>query len=96
MVPVRIQNQVDREYKDVQDAEWDIKNDEAEEKVKIILAKEFPDYFKKQFMDRYEEGTEMYKKAYDLLESVKGNTTKGEPREIQMSDELYASRVLTG
>jgi hypothetical protein len=69
MIPVRRQNGVDRDYKATQDDLWEEKNEDATEKVKVILAKEFPAYFKEKFLDPYEEGSEIYEENKRILES---------------------------
>ena len=71
MLPVRIQNSVDRNYKTTQDDLWEHKNDEADDNVKIILAKEFPEYFKKKFLDPFEEGSDLYEENKRILEEDK-------------------------
>ena len=76
MLPRRIQNAVDREHRHIQDAEWDIKNDEADEKVKIILATEFPDFFKRKFLDPYEEGSDLYDENQAFLQSIQQQNRK--------------------
>ena len=55
MLPVRIQNGVDREYRKTQDSLWDQKNEEANDKVKTILAKEFPEYYDKRYPEQKRE-----------------------------------------
>jgi hypothetical protein len=59
-IPHRIQIGVDRNYTTTQDAEWQVKNDQVDEKVKIFLAKEFPTFYKKKYLDAYEEGSELH------------------------------------
>lgn len=70
MIPVRIQNRVNREYTAVQEAEWELKKDDADEKVKIIMAKEFPEFYKKKYLDPYEEGSEIYDENKLLFEEL--------------------------
>ena len=81
MIPVRIQNGVDKEYEITQDAKWDVKQDEVENKVKIILATEFPAFFKKKYLDSFEEGSELYIENTNLLKAVQKG--KGKVREIR-------------
>lgn len=70
MLPIRIQNGVDREYKATHDDLWETKNEEADEKLKVILAKEFPEYYKKKFLDPFEEGSELYTQNKQILENI--------------------------
>lgn len=68
-IPHRIQQRVDREYNEIQDAKWEVKHEQAEEKVKEIMAKEFPDYFQKKYLDPYEPGSELHDQHKQLLQS---------------------------
>ena len=78
MIPVRIQNGVNREYTIAQDAKWEVKQDEADDKVKIIIAKEFPEFYKKKYLNPFEEGSELQTENNDFL----NNLQKGKLREI--------------
>ena len=89
MIPVRIQNRVDREYSVSQDAKWEVKQDQADEKVKIIIAKEFPEFYKKKYLDPFEEGSELYTENNNLL----NNLQKGKVREIKMGNGLETRSV---
>jgi len=60
---------VNREYEHIQEAQLDMKMDQADEKVKEITAKEFPDFFKKKYLDPYEPGSELHNEHKQLLES---------------------------
>jgi hypothetical protein len=66
-IPLRIQLGVDRNYTAIQDAEWQVKNDEADEKVKTFLTEEFPTFYKKKYLDPYEEGSELHKENMAML-----------------------------
>ena len=68
-IPRHIQNKVDRAYKDTQDAKWEVKIEQADEKVKWIVAKEFPDFFRKKYLDPYEPGSELHNEHTQLLQS---------------------------
>ncbi len=84
MIPVRIQNGVNREYTIAQDAKWQVKQVEADEKVKIIIAKEFPEFYKKKYLDPFEEGSELHNENNNLL----NNLQKGKVREIKVGNGL--------
>ena len=68
MIPYRIQRHVNKEYTTTQDAEFEIKSDEADNKVKIVIAKEFPEFYKKKYLDPYEEGSELYAENKDIID----------------------------
>jgi len=68
-IPHRIQQRVNREYEKTQEEKWEVKNDEADETVKGIMAKEFPDFFKKKYLDPYEPGSELHTEHKQLLHS---------------------------
>jgi hypothetical protein len=84
MIPYRIQNRVNREYTIKQDAEFEIKTSEAEDKVKIVIAKEFPDFYKKKYLDPYEEGSELHNENTQLFEKVQRKTAKIPRREFKI------------
>ena len=84
MLPVRIQNGVDRRYRAEQEALWEDKSDEADDRVKVILAKEFSEYFKKKFLDSFEEGSDLYEENKRILNAAERITV---PREINIIDE---------
>ena len=69
-IPLRIQIGVDRNYTAIQDAEWQVKNDQADEKVKAFLAKEFPTFYKKKHLDPYEEGSELREENMSIMNRV--------------------------
>ena len=89
MIPIRIQNGVDREYTITEDAKWEVKQDEADEKVKIIIAKEFPEFYKKKYLDAFDEGSELYAENNNLL----SNLQKGKVREIKVGKGLETRAV---
>lgn len=89
MIPIRIQNGVDREYTITEDAKWEVKQDEADEKVKIIIAKEFPEFYKKKYLDPFDEGSELYAENNNLL----SNPQKGKVREIKVGKGLETRAV---
>jgi hypothetical protein len=72
MIPLRIQNAVDREHEIKHDAEWEIKNQKAEDKAKAIIAKEFPQFFKKKYLDSCKEGSPLYNENKAFLEAHRG------------------------
>ena len=59
-IPHRIQIGVDHRYTAVQNAKWEVKNEEADHKVKTIMAKEFPEFYAKKHLDPYEQGSELH------------------------------------
>jgi hypothetical protein len=69
-LPGRIQRHVDREYRDIQDREWEVKNEQADEKVKDLFAREFPRVYKKMYLDPYEEGSELFEENLRRIEKV--------------------------
>jgi hypothetical protein len=89
MIPIRIQNRVNREYKIIQDAKWEVKQDEADDKVKIIIAKEFPEFYKKKYLDPFEEGSELYVENNNLL----NNLQTGKVREIKVENDMETRAV---
>lgn len=89
MIPIRIQNRVNREYKIIQDAKWEVKQDEADDKVKIIIAKEFPEFYKKKYLDPFEEGSELYVENNNLL----NNLQTGKVREIKVEKDMETRAV---
>ena len=89
MIPVRIQNRVNREYTITQDAKWEVKQDEADDKVKIIIANEFPEFYKKKYLDPFEEGSELHTENNNLL----NNLQKGKVREIKVGRGLETRAV---
>jgi hypothetical protein len=76
LIPERIQQNVNQEYQAVQEAEWKIKEDEAEEKVKRFTAKEFPEFYQRKFLDPYEEGSELRDENEALLEEMQMLTAR--------------------
>lgn len=68
MIPYRIQNRVNREYTILEDAEFEIKHSEADDKVKIVIAKEFPEFYKKKYLDPFDEGSELFEENKHILE----------------------------
>jgi len=83
MIPVRIQSSVDRKYTKAQDAEWEEKEEEAEEAVKTIIASQFPDYYRKKYLEPFEEDTEDYLENLELLDTVQPR--KGKRREYTVA-----------
>jgi hypothetical protein len=61
---------VNEEYRAIQGAEWQLKQDEAEEKVKSVMAKEFPDFYRKKYIDAYEQGSELWDENEALLKEI--------------------------
>jgi hypothetical protein len=74
MIPVRTQNAVDREYASVQDELWEKKHAEAERMVEEFLAREFPEYFKRKFLDPFEETSLIYLANKRILENASKNS----------------------
>ena len=68
-IPHLVQQRVNREYEHIQEAQLETKMDQADEKVKEITAKEFPDFFKKKYLDPYESGSELHTEHEQLLHS---------------------------
>jgi hypothetical protein len=75
MIPVRTQNAIDREYKRLHDKLWTEKDYQAETLVKEFLANEFPDYFKKKFLDPYSEDSPTYLEHKHILENADNATS---------------------
>ena len=69
-IPGRVQRHVDREYRDNQEKSWEVKNEQADETVKDIFAKEFPELYKKLYLEPYEEGSELSEKNLRRLEMI--------------------------
>ena len=57
IIPKYIQNAVDRKYQHNQEKEWELKNENANYQIRTILTKEFPELFKKKFIDPYKKGS---------------------------------------
>jgi hypothetical protein len=83
-IPHRIQDRVNRVFVKEQDKEWDVKVAEAEKRVKTILAREFPDHYKKEFLDPYEEGSELYEENLDFLKQMQESTNQTESDTIEV------------
>ena len=66
-----------------------MKQDQADEKVKIIIAKEFPEFYKNKYLDPFEERSELYTENNNLL----NNLQKGKVREIKMGNGLETRSV---
>jgi len=81
-IPHRIQAAVNRDFIKEQDKEWDIKQEEADKKVKMILASQFPSTYKKNYLDPYEEGSELYNENMEFLKRLRD--TKGEEEVIKV------------
>jgi len=79
MIPVRIQGSVDRKYTKEQDAEWEVKEEEADAAVKVILASQFPEFYKKKYLDDFEEDSEDYQENLELFDTIQRR--QGIPRE---------------
>jgi LAS superfamily LD-carboxypeptidase LdcB len=67
---------VNEEYRAIQGAEWQLKQDEAEEKVKRVMAKEFPDFYRKKYIDPYEQGSELWDENETLLKEMQLSTER--------------------
>ena len=76
LIPQRIQEQVNAEYRTVHDAEWKIKEEKAEEKVKRFAAAEFPEFYRRTFLHPYEEGSELHNENHALLGETWTPTTR--------------------
>ena len=85
MIPVRIQASVDRKYTKEQDAEWEVKEEEAEEATKTILAEHFPGFYENKYLKPYVEDSENYEENLELLETVQMKK-KGKSREINIAE----------
>jgi hypothetical protein len=76
MIPARIQENVNKEYRAVQNAEWEVKHEEAENKAKIIAGKLFPDYYQRKYLDSYKEGSEHGNENKHILKEMQSLTWK--------------------
>jgi hypothetical protein len=81
-IPGRIQRHVDREYRDIQEQSWETKNEEADERVKEIFVKEFPELYKKLYLEPYEEGSELFEKNLRRLEMMGSKVKRGAQRRL--------------
>lgn len=70
-LPIRIQNAVNRDFIKEQDKLLDVKEEEAEKKVRTILASQFPTHYKKKYLQPYEEGSELYDENLEFLNRVR-------------------------
>jgi len=70
-IPHRIQAAVNRDFIKQQDKEWDIKQEEADKKIKMVLASQFPSMYKKDYLDPYEEGSELYDENLEFLKRIR-------------------------
>jgi predicted metallo-beta-lactamase superfamily hydrolase len=84
MIPIRTQNEVNREYTTIQDAQWELKVDEADDKVKIIIAKEFPEFYKRKYLDPYEEQSELYNENKAILQNLQHANNNQNAREYKL------------
>jgi len=82
MLPIHIQRHVDREYAHAQSEEWEVKTKEADVKLQILIAKQFPEFYKKKYLEPYEEGSELWieneallRQAREELDSTESKTT---------------------
>jgi len=66
-IPVRIQKNVDREYKAINDAEFEVKGDIADRKVMVFAAQQFPDFFVKKYILPYEKHSELWRENTAFL-----------------------------
>lgn len=83
-IPHRIQEGVNRNFIKDQDKEWDEKVKEAKGRVKTILAREFPEHYKKHFLDPYEEGSELYDENLEFLKRMQESKRSEEPDMIEV------------
>ena len=74
-IPLRVQLSIDRNYTAIQDAEWRVKNEEAEELAKNFAAREFAEFYKKKHLDPYEVGSELYEENAALLREAQKQTS---------------------
>jgi hypothetical protein len=77
-IPHRIQEAVNRQFAKEQDKLLDIKQEAAEQKVKIILASQFPSLYKKKYLDPYEEESELYDENLAFLSHIQEVKEDGE------------------
>lgn len=84
-IPARVQHHVDREYRDIQEQDWEVKNEQADEKVKEIFAKEFPELYKKMYLEPYEEGSELFEKNLKRLEMMGKTKRRAHRRSWQIN-----------
>lgn len=66
-IPIRIQQNVDREYQAINDAELEVKGDAADRKVMAFTAQQFPDFFVKKYISPYEKHSELWKENTAFL-----------------------------
>jgi hypothetical protein len=66
-IPIRIQQNVDREYQAINDAELEVKDDVADSKVMVFTAQQFPDFFVKKYILPYEKHSELWKENTAFL-----------------------------
>jgi hypothetical protein len=76
LIPVRIQENVDKKYRAVQNLEWEVKHEEAETKAKRVAAKLFPDYYRRKYLDPYEQGSELAIENEAILQEMQSSTLK--------------------
>jgi hypothetical protein len=83
-IPHRIQAAVNRDFIKNEDKKWDEKGKEAERRVKTILAREFPELYKKRYLDPYEEGSELYDENSEFLKRMQESKKKEESDTIEV------------
>ena len=69
-IPIRKQQNVNEEYRAIHGAEWELKQDEADDKVKRIMAKQFPEFYRKKFIEPFKEGSDLHDENEALLKEV--------------------------
>jgi hypothetical protein len=69
-LPVRIQQHIDREYRSKHEKLWQEKSDDADELVKMTLAQEFPDFFRRRYIDPYEEGSQIREENEAFMQRI--------------------------
>jgi hypothetical protein len=83
-IPHRIQEGVNQAFIKDQDKEWDEKVKEAKRRVKTILGTEFPDHYKKYFLDPYDEGSELYDENLEFLKRMQESKISEESDTVEV------------
>lgn len=66
-IPIRIQQDVDRDYQDINDAELEGKEDVSDRKVMVFTAQQFPDFFVKKYISPYEKHSDLWRENTAFL-----------------------------
>jgi hypothetical protein len=83
-IPHRIQDTVNRAFIKEQDKEWAEKVKDAKGRVKTILGREFPEHYKKYFLDPYDEGSELYDENLEFLKRMQESKKSEESDTIEV------------